>query len=103
MPMTNYTVSIALLLFWTVATIVVRYNKPLESNWPIVYWIAMSLISLRYPDNTWDFRYVALGFATALVLRFEFMNRTVANVFKVLEVLVFCYVIWWGGQLLLLI
>jgi hypothetical protein len=98
--LTNYTFSILGLLAWTIFTIIQRLAKPLESNWPPLYWLAMTAVCAKWPDITWKLQYVMTGLGLALVLRFEFMNNMFTNVFRVLEMVVFGYVLYYGVQLL---
>jgi hypothetical protein len=93
---TNYTVSIALLMALTVFTAGVRMRKPLENNWPFLYWIFVTVISFRYPDETFDPRIIMIGLAAGLLLRFEFLNPAVGNLLKLVEVCVWAYIMYMG-------
>ena len=92
----NYTVSIALLMALTVFMAAVRMRKPLENNWPFLYWILMTVISFRYPDDTWDPRFILVGLAAGLLLRFEFLGRPMTNFIRLIEGCVMAYVLYIG-------
>jgi hypothetical protein len=91
---TNYTVSVLLLVVFTIGMMIVRAKKPLENNWPLLYWILIVLIAIRWPDDTWDFRLVLTGAAAGAMLRFEFMNRWFVGVFRFIEIVVQLYMIY---------
>jgi hypothetical protein len=92
----NYTVSIALLMALTLFTAVVRMQKPLEHNWPVIYWLLIAIVSFRYPDETFDPRVVLFGIAAGLLLRFEFLGRPAAIIAKVTELAVWAYILYTG-------
>ena len=92
----NYTVSIAILMALTLFMATVRMRKPLENNWLLTYWIAMTVISFRYPDDTWDPRIIMVGFAVGLLLRFEFLGGAVTNLLKFVEASVMAYILYIG-------
>jgi hypothetical protein len=73
-----------------------RMRKPLENNWPFVYWVLMTLISFRYPDETFDPRIIMIGLAAGLLLRFEFLGRAAANVVRFIEACVWAYILYMG-------
>jgi hypothetical protein len=93
---TNFTVSIALLMAFTLFVAIVRMRKPLENNWPLIYWVSVTLVSFRYPEDTFDPRIVMVGLAAGLLLRFEFVGRGVARVLKVIEAGVWAYILYTG-------
>lgn len=97
--LTNFTVSILILLAWTVFVVYQRFTSKLENNWPLIYWTCMVLISMKWPE-TWQFPYVAPGLVFCLLLRFEFINDTFANIFKACELAAFGYMLWRGIHLL---
>ena len=71
-------------------------RKPLESNWPLLYWILMTVLIFRYPDNQVDPRVILVGLAAGLLLRFEFMGSLVATLLKVVELCVWGYILYNG-------
>lgn len=91
---TNYSVSMLLLMAATVAMMIVRAKKPLENNWPVFYWILVLLISLRWPEDTWDFRVVLVGAAAGFLLRFEFMNAFFVRLVRLAEIGVQVYMLY---------
>lgn len=90
----NYSVAMLLLMAFTVAMMIVRSKKPLENNWPFLYWLLVLVVSLRWPDDTWDFRAVLTGAAAGLMLRFEFMNIIFVRLFKFVEVCVQVFMLY---------
>lgn len=98
--LTNFTVSILILMGWTCFVMYQRFTQALENNWPLLYWTCIVLISMKWPDSTWKFTYVAAGLVFCLLLRFEFINNAFANAFKACELAVFGYVLYHGVQLL---
>jgi len=74
-----------LLMAFTVGMMIVRSRKPLENNWPMLYWVLVLLISIRWSEETWDFRLVLAGAAAGFLLRFEFMNTLLTRFFQVVE------------------
>ncbi len=98
--LTNFTVSILFLLGWCVFTIYGRVTGPLHGNGPLTFWIVLTAITLKWPGANWKFEYVAAGLVLCLLLRFEFMNDTFATIIRVLEMVAFGYVLFYGVQLL---
>jgi len=92
---TNYTVGI-LLLALTVVTIVVRMRGPIDANWPFLYWIGMTVLSFRYPAETFNPRIVLVGLAAGLLLRFEFINPIIMNLVRFGELCVWAYILYVG-------
>jgi hypothetical protein len=92
----NYTVSIVLLMALTLFIAGVRMRKPLENNWVIFYWGLITVISFRYPDDTFDPRVVLIGLAAGLLLRFEFLGRVMARVLMLIEACVWAYILYTG-------
>jgi hypothetical protein len=93
---TNYTVSIVLLMAATIFMIGVRLQKPLENNWPLLYWILLTLICFRYPDDTFDPRVVMAGLGAGLLLRFEFISSAVTTFVRFVELCVWGYILYMG-------
>jgi hypothetical protein len=92
----NYTVSIVLLMALTLFTAFVRMRKPLEHNWPFIYWLLIAVVSFRYPDDTFDPRVVLFGIAAGLLLRFEFLGGPAVNIMKAIELAVWAYILYTG-------
>jgi hypothetical protein len=90
---TNYTVSLLLLMALTVFIAGVRLRAPLENNWPFLYWILVTVVTISNSD-VFDFRVVLVGLAAGLLLRFEFMNRKFARFVMFIEMLVWAYILY---------
>jgi hypothetical protein len=93
----NFGVSIALLMAATIFMMVVRGRKPLESNWPLYYWLLMLIVSLTY--ETWDTRAILAGAVAGLLLRFEFLGSAFVKLFRFIEYCVWIYVLLGGLRL----
>ena len=93
MRATNFNVILLVLLAFTVFIMNVRHRKPLENNWPLVYWVLMLVFTLTRPEDSFDAGIILVGVAAALMLRFEFINDFIAKGFKTLEFLIWCYVL----------
>jgi hypothetical protein len=91
---TNFTVSVLLLMAATVFMMLVRMRKPVENNWPFLYWIAVTVATLTNRDLTFDFRIILVGLIAGLMLRFEFLNRSVTKLVMAVEIFVWMYVLF---------
>jgi hypothetical protein len=90
-------------LFLMAATLVVaarRFSASIESNWPLVYY-GVLLAYWRGYAYTLDNYWVMGGLLCGLLLRFEFLGGAAEKLIRVLEVLVFGYVIWHCIKLIL--
>lgn len=96
----NFTVTVLLLMALTVFMIGVRVRKPLENNWLLFYWLAMMVFTISRPEANFDFRIMAVGLIAGLMLRFEFMNRTLSRMVMLVELCVFIYVLLAGFAVL---
>jgi hypothetical protein len=92
----NYTVSIVLLMALTLFIAGVRMRKPFETNWVLFYWVLITVVSFRYPDDTFDPRIVMVGLAAGLLLRFEFLGRAMARVLMFIEAAVWAFILYTG-------
>jgi hypothetical protein len=90
---TNFTVSLVLLMALTVFIAGVRLRKPVESNWPFLYWILVGVVTLSNED-LFDLRVIAIGVIAGLLLRFEFMNRSVSKLIMTVEMAVWIYILY---------
>jgi hypothetical protein len=93
---TNYTVSMLLLMAFTVGMMIVRGKKPLDNNWPLFYWILVLLVSIRWPSDFWEFHVVLAGAVAGAMLRYEFMNRHFVWLFRFIELAVQIYMLYFG-------
>ena len=84
---TNFTVSLLLLMALTIFIAVVRVRKPIENNWPFLYWVLVTVVTILNA-NLFDFRIILVGLIAGLLLRFEFMNRSVVRLAMIVEVAV---------------
>lgn len=97
---TNFTVTLLLLLCFTVFCMFYRQKRPVESNVPIINWILLLFFTLVRTEDTFDTRFILMGFAAALMLRFEFMNRFISKVARTVEMAIWIYVLYRGCQIL---
>jgi hypothetical protein len=95
---TNFTITTLLLVAFTVFIAGVRNKKSLDSNWPLIYWGLVLVFTLVRPEDSFDYRLVMLGLAMALLLRFEFMNEFFVKTTRVIEMVLFVYVVIRGLQ-----
>jgi hypothetical protein len=93
---TNYTISIVLLMALTVFMAGLRMRASLENNWLLLYWIFVTLVSFRYPKETFDPRIIMIGLATGLLLRFEFLGGFAAGIVRLVEFCVWAYILYMG-------
>lgn len=91
---TNFTVSVLLLMAATFFMMVVRMRKPVESSWPFLYWVGVAVATLSNQDLALDFRIVLGGLIAGLMLRFEFLSRSLINVVMAVEMLVWIYILY---------
>lgn len=90
----NYTVSILLLMCVTFFMAGLRQRRSVENNWPMFYWVFLTLLSLKYPEDTYDPQIIIMGLAVGALLRFEFIGGWVTTFLKFVEMLFFGYVIY---------
>ena len=94
----NFSIIILLLMAATVFIFGVRQARPMENNWPLLYWIAFFLFASSQPD-AYKPEAAFIGLGCGLMLRFEFMNRVFAKLIRYVEVTVFCYIVIHGMNL----
>lgn len=82
----------------TLMMIGVRQRRPLEDNWPLLYWLVILMFAFAQPD-IFNLEAMYIGLAAGLMLRFEFMNASFARVFKGVELGVWVYVLVRGVDL----
>ncbi len=81
-----FSVTTLLLVVFALFVIYIRFKNWLDSNVPLIYYIAM-IVYVRYIDNpVLPLWVVLVGFALGGLLRFEFMNPTVTKIIKTLEI-----------------
>jgi len=77
-----------------------RLTAPPDTNWPLAYY-GLLLAYWRGYAYTLDDYWVLGGLLCGLLLRFEFLSGAIEKVIRVLELLVFGYVIWRAVKLIL--
>lgn len=84
----NVTVfAFVMLTGWLVIT---RLRKDPEISWPLVYY-AILIALANSVDGLFNLNAVYAGVIAALMLRFEFMNKTFTNVVKTVEIVLLAY------------
>lgn len=89
----NFTVTVLLLMAFTIVVIRVRQCKPLENTWPLVYWVLVLFFTVVRPEETFNLAIITAGVVAGFLLRFEFMNTFFTRAVKVVEYGVWSYVI----------
>jgi hypothetical protein len=90
---TPFLLTTALLLLATLALIAFRYFKPLDNNWPLVYYLLLVLYSKGFAGSLQP-GWVYAAAVTALFLRFEFMGGWITRFFRLVELVILGYVLW---------
>ncbi len=98
---TNFSVTVLLLIALTIFIAGVRNKKPLENNWPLIYWLLAFLFILVREEETYNFNIILIGLAAGFLLRFEFMNNFFVRLVKTVEIGVWIYVVYRGFQMIL--
>ena len=98
---TNFSVTVLLLIGLTIFMAGVRNKKPLDNNWPLIYWILAFLFTLVREEETYNLNIILLGLGAGFLLRFEFMNVFFVRLVKTVEIGVWGYVIYRGFQMIL--
>jgi hypothetical protein len=93
---TNFGVTMLLLVAFTIFIVGVRSKKPLENNWPLLYWILLVVVVTVRLEDTFSMPMVLLGLACGLALRCEFMNGAVARLLRTVELCVWAYIVYCG-------
>ncbi len=98
--LTTFSVITAIMVGLTVWLAFWRFNRPLESNWPLVYYLALVVYSKAF-EGALDPAWVFTGVISALFLRFEFMGGAFLKFVRGLELLMLAYYSWRGCSLML--
>lgn len=98
--LTTFNVVTAIMVGLTVWLAFWRYNKPLESNWPLFYYLALVIYSKAFAGAL-DPYWVFTGVVSALLLRFEFMGGAFLKFVQGVEYVVLAYFAWRGCMLIL--
>jgi hypothetical protein len=81
-----FTVTTGLLIGFAVFVAYIRYKNWLDSNVPIIFYVALLAYALKFGDLTKLPMWLILtGFGLGLVLRFEFMSPFFIKLVKILE------------------
>jgi hypothetical protein len=97
---TNFSVTILLLMAMTIFTAWWRNRKPLDNSWPLIYWLLVFLFTLVREEETYSLNIVLVGVGAGLMLRFEFMNPFFVRLVKTVELVIWCYVLYRGFQII---
>jgi hypothetical protein len=89
---TLFNVVTLILMAATIWVAVKRFSVRVDSNWPLTYY-GVLLAYWRGYAYTLDTYWVMGGLLCGLLLRFEFLGGAAEKLIRVLEVLVFGYVI----------
>ena len=90
------TESSALAMAMIVVTILLAYKRPKmapESNWPLLYFIALVVYEKMYMDAMNPYP-IFIGVVCAGMIRFEFMNPRLMKYFRWIELLILAFVVW---------
>jgi hypothetical protein len=90
----------ALLIAFTIFIAVVRSKRPLENNWPLLYWILVVFFVLVRAEDSFNPTYLLIGLASGLLLRFEFMNSMFIRIIRTVELAAMLYVVCRGIQII---
>ncbi|HUS06099.1 MAG TPA: hypothetical protein VMZ52_07385 [Bryobacteraceae bacterium] len=101
MGATNFTVTVGLLVAFTIFIFFVRSQKPLEDNWPFLYWFLVLFFTLVRAEDTFNFNFVLVGLFCGLLLRFEFLNPLLVKLIRGIELVVFGYIVFRGVEIVI--
>jgi hypothetical protein len=77
----------------TVWLFAVRGRLVSESNWPLVYYLAMVFYQ-KTGGHFLEANFIYAGVVCAMLIRFEFMSPGVVKIFRFIEGVCLIYVIW---------
>ena len=89
----NFTISVILLMGFDLVMLWVRQRRNPDNIWPVLFWTLIIFFTLVRPEETFNFYVLLVGFAMALMMRFEFMNPFFTRVVRFIEFLVYGYVL----------
>ena len=64
-----------------------------ESNWPLLYFVALVVYQKMYMDAMNPYP-IFMGVVCAAMIRFEFMNPKFVRYFRWIELVMLVYVVW---------
>jgi hypothetical protein len=77
-------ITLGLLILFGLFVIYTRFKNWLQSNVPIFFYVLL-IAYMQSTEGSVPFWLICIGFALALMLRFEFMNNGFTSVVKFLE------------------
>jgi len=99
---TNFSVTVLMLMCFTVFIYFVRNRRPLDNNWPLVYWLLITMFTYFREEETFSIYIILAGLAAGMLLRFEFMNTFFVKVVKAFETVIWLYILYRGFEIVLL-
>ena len=73
--------------------LVQRGRMPVESNWPLLFYLGMVFYQ-KTAGRFLEADFVYAGVVCAMMIRFEFMSKGFVKVFRFIEGVCIVYVIW---------
>jgi len=98
---TNFSFTVLLLIALTIFMMFVRNKKRLDNSWPLIYWLMVVMFTIVREEDTFQLPIIAIGLLAGMLLRFEFMNIFFIRLVKSVEVVIWCYVIYRGFQIII--
>jgi hypothetical protein len=89
-----FSVTLLLLVVFALFVIYIRFKNWLESNVPLLFYIAMIVYVRAVDVPNLPLWLILVGFALGGLLRFEFMNPTFTKIIKTLEIATLCVIIY---------
>lgn len=71
----------------------IRGRLVAESNWPLVFYLAM-VFYLKTAGSFLEANFIYAGVVCAMMIRFEFMSPGVVKIFRFIEGICLIYIIW---------
>jgi hypothetical protein len=97
----NYTVTVLMLMAFTVFMYFVRNRRPLDNNWPLVYWLLVTMFTFYREEDSFYMPIILIGLGAGMLLRFEFMNSLFVRIVKWVEIVIWVYVLYRGFEIIL--
>jgi hypothetical protein len=89
-----FSVTTLLLVAFALFVIYIRTKNWLDSNVPIIYYVAMIIYVKSIDNPRLPLWVILVGFALGGLLRFEFMNTIFTRIIKALEMLTLAVIIY---------
>jgi hypothetical protein len=89
-----FSVTTLLLVAFALFVIYIRTKNWLDSNVPIIYYVAMIIYVKSIDNPRLPLWVVLVGFALGGLLRFEFMNTVFTRIIKILEMATLAVIIY---------